>query len=1672
MRNHYAAFFFLLFSSCFTVSAQKFGDEWIVFGQPYLKVKVAKEGLYKVSYELLKASMTDDSFLQSDKLQLWHRGVQQSIHVNATNGVLREGDDVLFYGIKNDGWQDSLLYRPATQFYNKYSNLFSDTTAYFLTVSETGPWKRMEVEKAAIEPANCLPKIMGEVKETYFDDYFQKAYDGYDPTQTHFVPGEGWIANGFRTMTKTIAVPYCEQGDSARLEVLGIGRDYNIFAPQFYIQSPDASRKLFLGSEVDSSGQTYGNAIGSYAIDGLHAYLQDEKFSLFVDNTAGGRFGLSNYRVVYSRKADLSTQHSYSFYVASGAPAASLQNVAPKHWILRVSDENNASFVPDSVVSQNAYLPQLVAGEKLFYTTQIDSLHSIEKVRFRDYPVTDSTYVVLTHSKIKKSAGDYAAYRASAFGGGYDTLLVDVKEVMDQYAYGETTPMGIRKFLNRMKSRNIHCPDQLFIIGQGIQLDYLRNSRKDPSQIPYAEDLVIPAGVPGGDFTYSIGLDGTANTNGYGWNAMKYRATVSTGRLQAKTDQMVWDYLAKVKEHEGLRAEEATWRRNVLHLSGGYQFYQSVEYNKSQAALLRSYMDESANFLKAPYMGANVGTIGRSSTESSEFIDISTQVNKGVSMVTFLGHSGRYISDIWIGLVSKGGLPYENKGKYPFLFLNGCRLGDVFIDNEKEFEASIILDWVLTKDKGAIAAYAGAGTNFALYLKFYIQNFYFTAFSDSANLSKTLGEQIVLSHERYTNSYTSVTKPDPISSSMLSNYSLQGDPAVRLFPNPKVDYAIDCDRVELKALNNNKITSQTDSFDIAIPVKNFGMYGRKQFGIGVKRWYANNTKSVYYPPQYFNPVRESDTVYFRVRGAVAEANGSNTFEIIVDPEGQVPELNETNNQCGYTAYLPGTTLLCLYPKKYSIVNSQPVTFVAQSSTITNQEREFYMELDTSYLFKSSFKKSFVTKSVNTPTWQSVLLENEVKKDSMVYYWRARYVQPLSTEDTAYAYSSFIYIKDSPEGWSQSEFPQFFEDEALALKMDSTLGQWIVRKLTASITATVAGRDTVLPHLSYKSAPLIFNNNCRDDGLYILTINPINLKIKQTSIGDDGRYQCDAYTSPLVTKVSGLHDASQRAALFKILDENINHGDYVFIMSMKNAQYSQYEPGLKDLLKTQFGATFLDSLKDGQPYALLARKGFGKLDERYGIGPNVHKQVIDFQSDVTSLGYGGTVASTLIGPATEWGNFFRSYRKNVADSIRFDIAGIDANGKETILLNDVKEDGFGLNLINATQYPYLRLYASKQTPTQAIPQLTRWQVMYRGVPEGTMVYKKDPAIEYETFSKQEGDTSKVLVFRFQNISKTAFEKNVLVRYKIVNETKSANFYDTLKVALMPDSTWEAKFKVPTLGWVGNNKLEVFFNPTPSQKEEYLGNNSYELSYSVFSDKIHPILEVAFDGHRIMNGELVSPTPTISIAVQDENKYLGLKDTTGLTVELKRPCGSANCTFEKIDLNSSEVTFYPTKDNKLELQYKPGRLPDGIYTLRVQAKDASGNQSGTKPYMIQFEVINEVAITNFLPYPNPFSSKMWFVYTLTGDVPDQLRIQILTATGKVVRQLFMEELGLLRIGTHRTDFVWDGTDDFGDQLANGVYIYKVNARKNGEEIKHRNASFDGMFKNGYGKLYILR
>jgi hypothetical protein len=211
------------------------------------------------------------------------------------------------------------------------------------------------------------------------------------------------------------------------------------------------------------------------------------------------------------------------------------------------------------------------------------------------------------------------------------------------------------------------------------------------------------------------------------------------------------------------------------------------------------------------------------------------------------------------------------------------------------------------------------------------------------------------------------------------------------------------------------------------------------------------------------------------------------------------------------------------------------------------------------------------------------------------------------------------------------------------------------------------------------------------------------------------------------------------------------------------------------------------------------------------------------------------------------------------------------------------------------------------------------------------------------------------------------------------------------------------------------------------------------------------------------------------MEDESSNLLLNDSSLITIKVRYPDNTVR-TFRN---DNDTLRFTPATvgtDNTATIDFTPYFTEDGEYELIVSGEDRSGNKTGSAEYKIAFKVINKPMISNMFNYPNPFTTSTAFVFTLTGsEVPQNLRIQVLTITGKIVREITKQELGTIKIGRNITEFKWDGTDQYGQKLANGVYLYRVVTSLNGKSLEKYKADGDNtdkFFNKGYGKMYLMR
>jgi hypothetical protein len=1235
-------------------------------------------------------------------------------------------------------------------------------------------------------------------------------------------------------------------------------------------------------------------------------------------------------------------------------------------------------------------------------------------------------------------------------GGGYKPEIMDIDQLFDQFNYGEISPLAIRKMADYFLKQG--KPLFLFLIGRGtdIHLDGYRNPNfKHLNFIP-------PAGFPASDIAFTAGLNSTVS-----------EPAIPTGRLTAKTPQQVENYLFKVQEAEALKYDQL-WRKNLVHLSGGFSAAEQI--------LFRRYTDQFAAVAKGTYLGGKVVSFSKKTDNSTELINISEEVNSGKSFITFFGHSSTNGSDIDIGMVSSSEFGYHNKGKYPAILVNGCNAGGVFGSTYTIGE-----DWIVTADKGAIGFIAHTSYGYSRTLKQYSDIFYQVGFGDSTFFGKTLGEIQQEAAKKMVENANGVPEYVAQAQQML----LQGDPAIRMFGAQKPDYAIVKNSIFIKPYEGEHINAFSDSVLIGIGIVNYGKAELDSFTVSGRRILSDG-RTIELDPETYPPVFYQDTIFFTVPLGDYRDFGENKIEFTLDPFARIQELNKENNQATLNFFIPVRAAKNLLPYNFALVDSTWVQLISQSTDLFDQERNFEFEVDTAINFSSGFKKSFlVNGKVIAREWIKLPFD-----DTTNVFWRTRFADPGENEDHEWSNYTFTYIPGRASGWSQVTNSQFTLNNKNGVYFNSQDQRWHFQETSNELQVKTSGPQH--PELDYQDLKVSVNGFdyvvssrlCSDNALNLIAFdhascNPyLGLNFGGWDILD--RRSCGRRPQLINNFLDQEILDPAKNFLSKYIDQ-VQSRDYVLIVSTGFIHFESWPIELREKISTLgIHLEDLQNLKNGEPVIILGQKNTTPGSAKFirakqdDVVP-VNAQAVELNGLIQGKFTTGYLETPRIGPAIAWQDLETkpdiTYLENEVEEAEVQLIGIDMNGNESVLLNPQVGQKVNLDFL-ATEFPYVKMKILLKDPDFSTPPVLKdWYLTFLPAPEGILTYESEEPPG--SIKLQEGEPHSV-VLGFENLSEVDFSDSLDASVKLYHHLTGKEEASMVSFS-SPHPGEKTLFYVPLTsiqkeGW---NNVNIFVNEDDITEISFQ-NNQLHFSdfYQVLKDQTSPVLDVAFDGKYIMDGDIVSPTPLISIRIKDENKYLYKFDTSNLVVQIRREC--EGCNFTEISFSGNQMNWVPAAANQdFQIEFRPGHLEDGKYEMKVQGADATGNKSGNLPFTIRFEVINESSITNFYPYPNPFSSKTKFAFTLTGsELPEQIRIQIMTVSGRLVREITHEELGPLRIGQNLTEYAWDGRDEFGDQLANGVYLYKVNVKNADYSWNHRVSAGDKGFKNGIGKLYILR
>ncbi|TZF83635.1 hypothetical protein FW774_09160 [Pedobacter sp. BS3] len=1636
----YLLVFICLFAILPTNAQTPYGNDWINFTQTYFKIKVAEDGIYRINQSQLQQAGVSISSINPKNIQMFYRGKEIALYVSGEDdNQFNNQDFIEFYGKKNDGGLDKPLYSNPNDQPHDYYSLYTDTSAYFLTWSATTQGKRYQNVRLSNVGLSPEPYFMYQAY-TYFTDggYYPGNYILAALSLSEYTEGEGFlgalISKG-TSQIKTLSTPglYTGTVQSIQAETYVAGRSN---AGTSNSQGMNHHFRI----EVSNNGSVFKTRKDTL----FKAYqVAKNKFQLDLSDIG---------TTTYFRLSSIDDLGAETDYLAPGYIKVSyprqynLQGVTNLKFTLKGLNTGENSFVRFNNSSlANPVLLDLTNAKRIYVNNISNTIESVipgagtekdiflyDSLQYRTttlIPVnftnlnpstSDKNFIIITNQSLLSKAQEYADYRDQT---GYKTLLITTDQLYDQFYYGVHHALAIRNFAKFLLDKAGTKPQYLLLLGKGYSHSYLR------SPTGLANDLVPTIGNPPSDNMFTSGLNGTT-----------WEPAIPTGRVSARTVNDVEVYLQKLKMYE--QQPDSLWRKNIIHVSGGGQLSENLQWS--------GYQKNFENISKGPYFGSNTINFHKFVNEPiSDNLQtkIAGAINNGVAFLSFLGHGSTQATEVNLGEPEE----LRNQNKLMVYQINGCSAGNAFV------ETSIGEKFLLLPQKGAIGWLATTDEGVASYLASFTMIFYNNAFN--IGYGKPIAENIKDAIKAYQRS------GDQLNQAHCREYLWQGDPALKFYSPAKPDYYIENKDLFIYPEN---ATAVSDSFAVAIIAKNLGKALNDSLSVSVKRTLPDNS-IVTYTIKNFKPVYNTDTLFYWIKSNDVKTGGNNKFSVTLDANNHFDELSEANNTASFDFLMPSNGVNILYPKLYSIVGTPDIELQCGSNNLLSQNAEYLFEIDTVKNFNSSWKKSSgVINQGFIATWKPSF----TPENNKVYYWRAK-LNNSGQSEQSWQEGSFTYITHSPDGWNQSHIQQFDNVDYKFIHQDNITKKFKFDNTSFSISVQTRGDDASTADertIRVNSGGRVGFQGYEFTGLSLTTFIPENFD----TYSYPSPYNVDGYKTPSGEFIFNINNSVEVDSLIRYIN-NIPNGYFVVGYNGRNISLKDLPDAAKTAL-SQLGCSLFSTVGPGEPYMFWGQKGSapGSAMERtadYSSIVPARGQLIKDRYEYPYPFDSGGYVSEKAGPSQKWTKAYYEFEKDDADQISLSLMGINRTGTESTLISSLPADSVDLSNIDANIYPYLRIKADVTDNINRTPaQLKSWKFLYDEYPEGTI----NPLIKNNFYSKtvQEGDSIK-WELSYQNISKYITD-SIQAYYTLTKSDRSVSrsylgTYGPLKI----DESLTSMLTLSTRGLQGINSLKFEFVPKNNQ-DSYVFNNILTQTFTVETDKKTPLVDVLFDGKHIINGEIISPRPSININLTDENQYILLNDTSVINVYLKR---QDDVSFKRINYSDNKLMFVAaesTSNNKASVIYQPDKLEDGIYTLKIQGKDSSGNTNNVNDYLTDFEVINESSITNFYPYPNPFTTKMKFVFTLTGEkVPDKIKIQIMTISGKIVREIFKDELGPVHIGNNISEFTWDGTDQYGDRLANGVYFYHViTENSDNSELKHRFTAGDAFYKKGFGKIYLMR
>ena len=207
-------------------------------------------------------------------------------------------------------------------------------------------------------------------------------------------------------------------------------------------------------------------------------------------------------------------------------------------------------------------------------------------------------------------------------------------------------------------------------------------------------------------------------------------------------------------------------------------------------------------------------------------------------------------------------------------------------------------------------------------------------------------------------------------------------------------------------------------------------------------------------------------------------------------------------------------------------------------------------------------------------------------------------------------------------------------------------------------------------------------------------------------------------------------------------------------------------------------------------------------------------------------------------------------------------------------------------------------------------------------------------------------------------------------------------------------------------------------------------------SVEPDNTGPVVKIYMNDEMFVSGGITDENPHMLAFASDSSGIntvgsgIGHDIVAVLDGNTEKPIILNDFYEADLDSYSSGTIRYPFHN-----------LAEGLHTLSLKVWDVFNNSGEAS---LEFNVIKseKFIVSELNNYPNPFSETTSFVFShnqAEGKLDVSLRV--FNLSGQIVKTI---ETSIIPTGYRSEPIYWDGRDDSGYPLANGLYIYRMQVR----------------------------